>query len=312
MAFRARLPSSAAVVYVSGMSTLAFLVLDDKLHLRQWTHRSHRIRCDDVDLRVGIRSRVRAGEGEAGQGCVDWPAGRALLQWAIDGGVPSHGACVLEIGAGVGLTSIGCSLAARQRAQEGIGSAPTSFIATDVCDAALGNAKDNAEAAEAPLTFAHWDAAGGHAAVERLPVAVTSLTHIIGADLVSAPVLKKAPAGSSGDEQHADGLEGTLAALLECNPSLSITLLLTNRCAGGAVSALAAQAGVHDVGGVTHDPALLRFERRCAHLGLAVERQTIPTEVARRVSETQPLIERFQWYLADVWESLLLYKVTKR
>ncbi len=307
-AFRRRLPSSAVVAYVGGMSTLALLVLDDKLHLRQWTHRSHVIRSEAVDIQVNIRSRVRAGEGEAGQGCVDWPAGRVLLQWAIDGGVPSQDAQVLEIGAGCGLTSIGCALAAGLRAGRGT---PTSFVATDVCAAALSNARDNAAAAGAPLTIAHWDAAGGLAAVDRLPISPASLTHVIGADLVSAPVLEKAPSGGAEDEaQHGDGLEGTLAALLRTNPRLRITLVLTNRCAGGAVSALAAQAGVHDVGGVTYDPALVRFERRCARLGLAVERHAIPPDVAQRVSETQPLLERAQWYLADVWSSLLIYNVS--
>jgi hypothetical protein len=93
-----------------------------------------------------------------------------------------------------------------------------------------------------------------------------SLTHVIGADLVSAPVFEGSPL--TDDDDH-DGLEATLSALLAVNPKLSIHLVLTNRCAGGAVSALAGSAGVQHIGGVTFDPALFRFERRCARLGLA-------------------------------------------
>ena len=80
--------ASAAVAYFGVGGALALYTLDEKLDLRQWKHVSHAI---DGSSSVSIRSRVRAGNGEAGQGCVDWPAGRVLLQWALDGGLPLRG-----------------------------------------------------------------------------------------------------------------------------------------------------------------------------------------------------------------------------
>ena len=311
-ALRSRLPSTAVVAYISGVSALTFAIADDKLHLRQWTTTCHRIAAPpDISVSVSIRSKVRAGASEIGQGCVDWPAGRALLQWAIAGGVPLTGATVLEVGAGVGLTSIGCALSAQQRAVA-TGRAPSLFLASDVCDAALANAKHNAAHVsneELPLKFCKWNAAGGLSAVKRLPMDAACLTHVIGADLVSAPVFEASPL--TDDDDH-DGLEATLSALLAVNPKLSIHLVLTNRCAGGAVSALAGSAGVQHIGGMTFDPALFRFERRCARLGLAVERQPLPEEIVRQVSASQPLHVRFQWWLASTWDDgLLLYTVRR-
>jgi hypothetical protein len=78
------------------------------------------------------------------------------------------------------------------------------------------------------------------------------------------------------------------------------------------VSALAGSAGVQHIGGMTFDPALFRFERRCARLGLAVERQPLPEEIVRQVSASQPLHVRFQWWLASTWDDgLLLYTVRR-
>ena len=99
----------------------------------------------------------------------------------------------------------------------------------DVYDAALANAKHNAAHAsneELPLKFCKWNAAGGLSAVKRLPMDAASLTHVIGADLVSAPVFEGSPL--TDDDDH-DGLEATLSALLAVNPKLSSHLVLTNR-----------------------------------------------------------------------------------
>jgi hypothetical protein len=135
---------------------LAFgaVAADEWLDLRKWKDVRHSL-VEPVPLTVRLRARSRAGNDEAGQGCVDWPTGRALLQWAVDGGVPLTGARVLEIGAGVGLASIGLALASHLASEEqsrasstAAGGPPkaTTVIATDVCAAALANLRRNAEA----------------------------------------------------------------------------------------------------------------------------------------------------------------------
>jgi predicted nicotinamide N-methyase len=150
------------------MVALSAHLADKHLDLRKWTTTHHRAMMMTTSepsresMDVELRSRVRAGAGEAGQGCVDWPAGRVLLQWCLDGGVPLAGAQVLEIGAGVGLASIGLAKAAAVNAQawprnktssHGLlsagggttqSSAPTTVVAADVCPEALENLRINA------------------------------------------------------------------------------------------------------------------------------------------------------------------------
>lgn len=311
----------AVAVYLGGMLTLGAVAADEWLDLRQWKHVQHSL-VEPVQLTVRIRARTRAGADEAGQGCVDWPTGRALLQWAVDGGVPLLGAHVLEIGAGVGLTSIGLALAAQRASEEKGRASPataggppnaTSVIATDVCEVALTNLRCNAASNGASAMRAElWDAAGGREAVERMPVAPRALTHVIGADLVSQPIAGAARPAAGGTARHCggDGLEATLAALLEANPELSVTLVLYNRFAGGAVSALASNVGAQDVG-CTLDPAIVAFERRCSEHGLRTSREALPPSCARRLAATQPLHVRAQWLLGGVWDGLLLYHVSR-
>ena len=339
-----------AAVYVAGVGGLCLALADEHLELRQWRQETQRVMASPQPVDVVIRSRVRASEHESGQGCVDWPAGRALLQWALDGGLPESGATVLEIGAGVGLTSIGIASAARQRAasDECKGSTPNTVVAADVCDAALANLHFNSlanlgsapsaprdavtahdptatSASAAPndasygggaLRVLRWDAAGGASALSRLPVDVSRLTHVIGADLVSLPY-QQLPSAGGEDTGVADadrGLEATLAALLEANPRLEIALFLTDRTQGGAVGALAAVAG-QPVGGPgmpSGDPSLRRFERRCEQLGLTLERLPVPDSVVARVTAAQTPYTRACWWLADTWDGLWLYKVRRR
>lgn len=179
-------------LYLTGVLAVGAHLADKHLELRQWTTSHHtalfadrasndavmvgraiaaagstmaafvrpllRLPPSVAEVNVVLRTRVRAGVGEAGQGCVDWPAGRVLLQWCLDGGVPLKGANVLEIGAGVGLASIGLAQAAivaqqplqRQStataAVRGTShtSGPTTVVAADVCLAALANLRINA------------------------------------------------------------------------------------------------------------------------------------------------------------------------
>jgi len=308
---------AAALAYFGGLATATAIALDEWLDLRKWRTVRH-VLTTPVSVDMKLHTRVRAAEGEAGQGCVDWPAGRVLLQWAVDGGVPLRHGSVLEVGAGVGVTSIGLALAASCSSDAGGGGGsdgdPTRVLATDVCDSALANLHRNAAENEAPalLRVERWDAAGGTEAVRRLSRLVDprTLTHVIGADIVSVPIGSGGGGGNAagGEAAGGDGLEATLAALLAENPALRVTLLLFNRVSGGAVTALAGAAGVPE-GGCTLDPALARFERRCAAHGLRACRSPVPEGCLRHVAEALPLRERGLWALGGVWDGLQLYEV---
>ena len=292
------------VAYVGGLLAFTAYVADTYLDLRPFRRRLYEVA--DPPLLFAICSRARASDDEAGQGCVDWPGGRVLLQQALHDGLHDPGSRVLEIGAGVGTASIGLALAQRRRR----GGGSSSVIASDVCDHALGVLRANAEVnglgdgcrqdGGGGLRIASWDAAGGAAAVARLPVPADSLTHVIGADLVSSPVYS--------DGGAAGGLEATLASLLEAKPDLRVTLLLVDRRGGAAVGALAAAAGQQPSGAVG-DPSIAGFERECARLGLRVERRPLPQRVVDGVVASQGLGERLRWFLGLTWESLVLYDV---
>jgi hypothetical protein len=117
-------------------------------------------------------------------------------------------------------------------------------------------------------------------------------------------------AGDTARHCGGDGLEATLAALLDANPGLSVTLVLYNRLAGGAVSALASNVGMQD-GGCALDPAIAAFERRCSEHGLRTRREALPRSCAQRLAATQPPHVRAQWLLGGVWDGLLLYHVSR-
>eukprot|EP00967_Tisochrysis_lutea_P045566 scaffold55313_cov31-Tisochrysis_lutea.AAC.2 len=306
---------AAAVVYLGSLTICAGIALDEWLDLRKWKLVTHRI-VQPIPLSISIHTRTRASQGEVGQGCVDWPTGRALLQWVVDGGVPLRGAHVLEIGAGVGVASIGLVLAAQSSAElsapmpSNESLQPTTVVATDVCTAALENLDRNRERNGAEnLTVAFWDAAGGHDAIDRLPFDVGALTHVIGADLVSLP-LGSAVTPTGSDDGCGHGLEATIAALLDRNPMVKVTFLLYNRVAGGAVSALANNAGI-SAGGCALDPAIVAFERRCTQHGLVAQREALPLSCAQHVAAAQPLHVRTQWFLGGVWDGLLLYHISR-
>ncbi|KAL1503363.1 hypothetical protein AB1Y20_011415 [Prymnesium parvum] len=318
----------AIALYAGTLAGLALLAADEYLDLRQWTTRRHSI-LSPQRFDVTIRSRVRAAPSELGQGCVDWPAGRVLLQWALDGGVPLSGAALLEIGSGVGLAALGFAIAA---ARPGGTPPPSSVVATDSCAAALDNLQRNARAngvaldGSAPLRVERWDAAAGAAGVRLLGEAVEigSLTHVIGADLVSLPLFEGAalanPVSDEADGADAalagrGGLEETLAALLAARPGLQVTLLLVDRCAGGALNALADAAGVEPRATAPRsrrDPALAAFEKRCASLGLEARRVPLPAHVVEHVHASQSWPTRAYWWLADVWEGLALYSIAPK
>eukprot|EP00293_Proteomonas_sulcata_P015298 CAMPEP_0184307840 /NCGR_PEP_ID=MMETSP1049-20130417/16470_1 /TAXON_ID=77928 /ORGANISM="Proteomonas sulcata, Strain CCMP704" /LENGTH=283 /DNA_ID=CAMNT_0026620415 /DNA_START=72 /DNA_END=924 /DNA_ORIENTATION=+ len=245
-------------------------------------------------------------------GCAYWPAGRVLLQWAVDGGIPP-GSTTLELGSGIGTTAVGLAIASTQSGDQ------NTVIATDVCEASLDNLRLNAVAngftqgpgsivltkGEESIIVSSWDASAG--VLDQLPVAAEKLTHIIGADLVYH--------GGAESESSANvGLVRTLEALLQENPKIQVTLLLVDRFSGAAVSALSQVVGVQPSAKPPDiDPEISKFERRCLSSGLKVSRMRLQDPsfdaLKQRVMKSQSWIERIKWAVCGYWEGLILYKI---
>jgi len=236
-------------------ASAAALYLDENGLLQPWrwvTHTLHLPGAGKAPNALQVHVRVKARPPPIG--CTEWPAGRVLLQWAVNE-VPPTGATVLEFGAGVGVTALGLALRSGILQGKGIKQeekeCPTRIVATDICEASLENLRANAAAngiavrsvaldssspkSQASLTVGVWDAVGGDKALERLRddigIDPCALTHVIGGDIMYHGFDSMAAEASRG-------LVSTLAALLHANPQINVTLLLVDRFSGSAVAAV--------------------------------------------------------------------------
>jgi hypothetical protein len=279
---------------------------------------------------------------------MEWPAGRCLLQWALDEaelGGPEGGA-ILELGAGIGVTAIGLAVARSSSSSGSNGSgsgskgssssssasssrrsAVAQVVATDVCASTLSLLRANADAHgldERALTVAPWDAARGEESVDALPVRLEDVEHIVGADVVyhgfgvnnpsdnAQGSEEDAAAAAGGDGYHCGetiGFPHTLAALLRRKPSLRVSLLTIDRFSGGAVAAVAGAAGVHQPS-TTVDPAISRFVRGCEELGMVVKRTPVPPRVISDVAASQSLPARMSWWLCGHFDGMCVLSVS--
>ena len=304
---------------------MAYLFVDEHFDLRPWRSKHHRVQSSTMPTLVSMRLRHRSRPPPIG--CAEWPAGRVLLQLLIDDkelgllrGVPSTSgaapATVLEVGAGIGTTAVGLALVAQaladaysygSSAQGADGRAPPlRLVATDTCEESLANLRANAASngLEAPaLQAALWDAAGGTAALASCPIPPIEITHLIGADVVY-----HGGADGVGADECGRGLAATLAALLRAQPEATATLLLVDRFSGGAISAVAMQAGVEHPS-CTVDPALVAFQQHCRQHDLDVSWAPLPDSVVRSISATQAPWTRAAWWLACTWEGLQVYTI---
>ena len=128
---RRRHPAWHLPAYAGGLVALSAYAADHYLDIRKWKRVKCQVPTQDAAIDLNLRARTRPPP----IGCMEWPGGRVLLQWALD--VADLGAntsgTVLEIGSGIGLTAIGLALVREQS-----GSAqPQPVLATDVCDASL-------------------------------------------------------------------------------------------------------------------------------------------------------------------------------
>ena len=238
------LPASnrgAIAAYLGVGGAFLAYALDDRLDLRKWkTIRHHLALEPPVDFTLHARTRPPP------IGCAEWPAGRVLLELAVDDCLHHKGNTVLEIGSGIGTAAIGLALAGG-----------ATVAATDVCEASLDNLRANAVSnglavheppadgahARPGLLVARWDAADSQSAVASLPVPPSRLTHIIGADLVYSGGADGVDVGVGAQEAER-GLVPTLAAVLRAAPQAEAQLILVDRFSGGAVAALSSNAGV--------------------------------------------------------------------
>jgi hypothetical protein len=267
-------------------------------------------------------------------GLLDWPAGRVMLQWALDYLPPS--AHVLEFGAGIGLVSIGLAMA---------GTA-AEVIATDYDPEVTALMRDNAAAngvqsckasvdAGGPpsMLVAEWDAAHGAASVAALaalPCDPSKLTHVLGADVVffganddDTPQEARSLAleGAAPDNKW---LASTLSALLRAHPHIDVRLICVARTHSLSVATFDISGDLHDEHprlpvGDSHgeqDNAMIAtsslgsFERQCAAHGLRAELLPLPVDTIRRVQQAQPLHLRAAWWLTGLWDTMVMYKLT--
>lgn len=247
---------------------------------------------------------------------MEWPAGRILLQWALDeANLGDATGTVLEIGSGIGVTSIGLALARQQEHGDNSSSAAVKttpslarVVATDSCDETLCLLRANvAESGldDEQLRVRKWDAAAGEAALQTLPVPLETLTHVIGSDIVYHGF------GESTDGSGR-GLERTIAALLRARPSLSVRLLVVDRFSGGAVAALSGAAGVNQTSplhATTVDPAVAAFGNECTRLGLSVRCEPVQSRVLERVRASQWPLARLYWTLCGFYDAMSVYSI---
>ena len=240
-------------------------------------------------LAFTVTSRSRFDLGSTG--LTEWPGARVLLQHVTDTMPLTAGGTLLEIGSGVGTAAVGIALAAEAAAACSgvVGAEPLRVVATDVDEAALALLRHNASQSDCGelLRVEHWDAATGCGGLKSLPVPLSCLTHVVGSDVVYF--------GGAHDAASPRGLVPTLAALLEAQPLLDITLVCMER--------FPVERG--------RDPALLMLEEQCRAAGLHVSRQRVPKQTVHRVQEAQRVLLRVAWQMYGLWDSIWIYKIRR-
>jgi hypothetical protein len=322
-------PIVAGSIYVGTISAVLWMWLDERLDLIKWktVHYAVHYLHDEASppqqpgaapsgFEVSLRARTRPPP----IGAMEWPAGRMLLQWALDEarlGDDDTGT-VMTIGEGIGVTAIGLALARRQdrrsRAQSSTSPTPTHssrVVATDFCDESLALLASNAAASgvadDTLLRVRKWDAASGERAVASLPVPLSELSHVIAADVVYHGF------GEESDPSG-EGLAKTLAALLHAKPSLRVQVMVVDRFSGGAVAALSGAAGVNQSDpaamSTTVDPAVAAFEASCARLGLRLSKRPVQRPTLDRVRASQWPLARTYWWLAGFYDGIQIYELS--
>ena len=287
--------------YAAGVSGLLGVMADEAFDLRKWkqtAYEIHRRSRADAAAAAPIHLSVRCRTRPPPIGCMEWPAGRVLLQWALDEGEMDDDGVVLEVGAGIGLTAIGLAVSRAARGNK------SPVYATDMCDGTLSLLRENADAMHlSNLHVAKWDAASGASALTSLPCPISEITHVVGADVVYY---------GFGHESDGSGrgLEHTIAALLREKPDLRVSLLVIDRFSGGAVAVLSTNAGVNvHAPPTTVDPAVSNFLTTLDTLGLRVTSSPLPPDVIQRVRSSQGWLARITWWLAGHYDGMTIVTV---
>ena len=279
-----------------GVGAIALWTFDESLGLRT-VKRVHHV-VNSPSLATPMQLSLDAVTRPPPIGCIDWPAGRVLLQWALDN-LPSN-STTLEIGSGIGTTAVGLAKASKSTG------ATTTIIATDIDEDALGLLRSNADLNEVSLVASRWDCAGGEQALSELPIDPLTLSHVIGSDLVYF-------GGAHDGNSDKPGLVRTLAALLRVQPRLEITLLCIARGAPAVVLTSADDPKRGSTAAATEQPSeflsLDSFERACKAQGLRAIRSAVPEETVHRVRASQWPLLRAAWWMCGIWDSMVLYRI---
>jgi len=210
-------------------------------------------------------------------GCVLWPAGRVLLDYALKELPPES--VVIEVGSGCGLTAIGIALARPS----------IKVIATDRCNEALKNLEHNVQCSDlsGKVDVLHWNVADNN---HNLPFDVSQVTDIIAADIIY---------GTGAD----DGLVHSLARLFGINPNLRVHLLLVERY--GAESE-----------GVGFDSSITNFEaafgKEGPGAGLDCTSKRLPESIlSRATARSNYWWSHASWWFSWYYATFHLYRISK-
>lgn len=210
-------------------------------------------------------------------GCVLWPAGRVLLEYALIELRP--GSVVLEIGSGCGLTAIGL-VSARPSIK---------VIATDSCRETLQNLEHNVSKACVADRVAILQC--NAATLEQpFPFDVHAVTDVIAVDVIY---------GTGAD----DGLARSFANLLAVNQNIRVHVILQERCDSRSEEGLSFDSNV-----TAFDSAL---RKEGAASGLTIYCVGLPDSVAQAMCRQNYWWSPIAWLAPLYFGSFRLYRISK-
>ena len=223
-------------------------------------------------------------------GAIVYPASRLLLHHLMRHSTAQDKLLpVVDVGSGVGLTSIGLSLSS------------FSVTAVDIDEDVLETLQSNACKNNTLVDTKVLDITAA-SSLAALP----SPAHYIFADLIY--------------HSGATSLPSSLVYLLAASPSSRATIVLVSRFGGPGLSALSELVGVQsasnqrkpaavDTTHRTDDNQIAAFLEHSKNEGLKMKEIEVTDDVRNAVIDDLPLWERGKWYILGIMDGLKLYEV---